>query len=91
MPVYNNKWGGKRFLFARNGWVITNGIPFWLVGEFTTHFSLIILVGDWDLHWGGNRDFGKAPGHLASLLFGGAVFSLLQRDTKRNPVILEVL
>ena len=25
-------------------WVKTNGIPFWLVGEFTTHFRLPILV-----------------------------------------------
>ena len=31
-------------------WVKTNGIQYWLVGEFThvrTYFS-----GDWDVHWG---------------------------------------
>ena len=33
--------------------VKTNGIPFWLVGEFTTHFWLPILVGiESDVHWG---------------------------------------
>ena len=25
--------------------------PFWLVGEFTTHFRTY-LSGDWDVHWG---------------------------------------
>ena len=32
-------------------WVSTNGIPFWLVGEFTTHFRTC-FSGDWDVHWG---------------------------------------
>ena len=32
-------------------WVKTNGIPFWLVGEFTTYFRTY-LSGDWDVHWG---------------------------------------
>ena len=27
------------------------GIPFWLVGEFTTHFRAY-FSGDWDVHWG---------------------------------------
>ena len=27
------------------------GIPFWLVGEFTTHFRAFFR-GDWDVHWG---------------------------------------
>ena len=27
------------------------GIPFWLVGEFTTHCT-IYFSGDWDVHWG---------------------------------------
>ena len=27
------------------------GIPFWLVGEFTTHFRTY-YSGDWDVHWG---------------------------------------
>ena len=31
--------------------VKTNGIPFWLVGEFTTHFRTY-FSGDWDVHWG---------------------------------------
>ena len=33
-------------------WVKTNGIPVWLVGEFTTHFRLPILVGLGPVHWG---------------------------------------
>ena len=35
-------------------WVKTNGIPFWLVGEFTTHFRA--YLSRWriesDVHWG---------------------------------------
>ena len=27
------------------------GIPFWLVGEFTTHFRTY-FNGDWDVRWG---------------------------------------
>ena len=26
-------------------WVKTNGIPFWVVGEFTTHFGTYLVVG----------------------------------------------
>ena len=28
-----------------------NGIPFWLVGEFTTHCKTC-FSRDWDVHWG---------------------------------------
>ena len=42
----------------RSLWVLSshlavgqNGIPFWLVGEFATHFSRD-FSGDWDVHWG---------------------------------------
>ena len=31
--------------------VKTNGIPFWLVGKFTTHFRTY-FTGDWDVHRG---------------------------------------
>ena len=34
------------------------GIPFWLVGEFTTHFG---ISGDWDVHWGYDLDFDPWP------------------------------
>ena len=30
------------------------------VGEFTTHFRTY-SSGDWDVHWGGNRDFDSWP------------------------------
>ena len=32
-------------------WVKTVLVPFWLVGEFTTHFRAY-FSGDWDVHWG---------------------------------------
>ena len=38
-------------LSAKGPWVKTNGIPFWLAGEFTTQFGLY-FSGDWDVHWG---------------------------------------
>ena len=44
-------------------WVKTNGIPFWLVGEFTTHFRT--YFSGWiesDVHWGyGILDFDPWP------------------------------
>ena len=40
--------------------VKTNGIPFWLVGEFTTYFRTY-LSGDWDVHWGYDSDFDPWP------------------------------
>ena len=36
------------------------GIPFWLVGEFTTHFRTH-FSGDWDVHWGYDLDFDPWP------------------------------
>ena len=42
---------------SRDGWlhvavvVKINGIPFWLVGEFATHFRTY-FSGAWDVHWG---------------------------------------
>ena len=35
-------------------WVKLNGIPFW--GRCTTHFRTY-FSGDWDVHWGCDRDF----------------------------------
>ena len=40
--------------------VKTNGIPFWLVGEFTTHFRTY-FSGDWDVHRGYDLDFDSWP------------------------------
>ena len=39
-----------------------NGIPFWLVGEFTTHFRT--YFSGWiesDVHWGYDLDFDPWP------------------------------
>ena len=36
------------------------GIPFWLVGEFTTHFRTD-FSRDWDAHWGYDLDFDPWP------------------------------
>ena len=36
------------------------GIPFWLVGAFTTHFRTH-FSGDWDVHWGYDLDFEPWP------------------------------
>ena len=35
-------------------------IPFWLVGEFTTHFRTY-FSWDWDVHWGYDLDFDPWP------------------------------
>ena len=43
------------------------GIPFWLVGEFTTHFRTY-FSGDWDVHWGYDLDFDPWPFALLFLL-----------------------
>ena len=40
--------------------VKTDGIPFWWVGEFTTHFRLY-FTGDWDVHWGYDLAFEPWP------------------------------
>ena len=40
--------------------VKAHGIPFWLVGEFTTHFRTY-FNGDWDAHWGYDLDFDSWP------------------------------
>ena len=36
------------------------GIPFWLVGEFTTH-SRTYFSGDWDVQWGYDLAFDPWP------------------------------
>ena len=36
------------------------GIPFWLVGEFTTRLRTY-FSGDWDVHWGTTRDVDPWP------------------------------
>ena len=52
--------------------VKTTGIPFWLVGEFTTHFRTYFLVGiEWDVHWGYDLDFDPWPCVFALLVFQG--------------------
>ena len=40
--------------------VKTNGIPFLLVGEFTTHFRTY-FSGGWDVHWGHDLDLDPWP------------------------------
>ena len=54
-----------RFWLELNGCGGQNplGIPFWLVGEFTTHFGTY-LSGDWDVHWGYDLDFDPWPNGL---------------------------
>ena len=52
-------WGGRRWTgrkccaLAMRLWLSKPFwlIPFWLVGEFTTHFGTY-FGGDWDVHWG---------------------------------------
>ena len=39
------------------------GIPFWLVGAFTTHFRTC-FSGDWDVHWGFDLAFDPRPNIL---------------------------
>ena len=47
--------------------VKANGIPFWLVGAFTTHFSTYFSL-DLDVHWG----YGiLTPGHMALVVKNG--------------------
>ena len=36
-------------------------IPFWLVGEFTTHFGTYLSGIDWDVHRGYDLIFLKSP------------------------------
>ena len=45
-------------------------VPFWLVGEFTTHFRTY-FSGDWDVHWG----YGVLThGHMMKLAFWVPLF-----------------
>ena len=43
--------------------VKTDGIPFWLVGEFTTHLRTY-FSGERDVHWGYDLDFDPWPNVL---------------------------
>ena len=54
--------GSKQLAFLNQIWlwVKISGIPFWLVGEFTTHFG-IYFGGDWDVHWGYDLDLDPWP------------------------------
>ena len=49
------------------------GIPFWLEGEFTTHFSRD-FSGDWDVHWG----YGILTHAFASIFWEGPPFKVDQ-------------
>ena len=50
-----NKWLPRLFFFLQKkigcGCQDRFGMPFWLVGEFTTNFRTY-FSGDWDVHWG---------------------------------------
>ena len=54
--------------------VKTNGIPFWLVGEFTTHLRTD-FSGDWDVHSGHDLGFDPWP-YLCAFVVAGESASL---------------
>ena len=67
-------WPDRFVLVA--GWfcmavvVKTNGIPFWLVREFTTHFRTYLSgLIESDVHWGYDLEFDPGPYHPLFLPF----------------------
>ena len=62
------------------------GIPFWLVGEFTTHFRTY-FSGDWDVHLGYDLGFDPWP-DLGCCFWSWYPFWVGDWETKRTPTIL---
>ena len=59
--------------------VKTNGVPFWLVGEFTTHFRTH-FSWDWDVHWGYDLAFDPWPYGYTYCMYTSFLFRIsLQR------------
>ena len=69
--LFFRRSAGGRFERVRNGGGGQNrfGMPFWWVGEFTTHFRTY-FSGDWDVHWGHGilTQFWGAPPRLVFLV-----------------------